>query len=142
MQKQPGRNGAVFNLIRLERVCDLNLPTRYNMYTSAMINGDAAPGYSSGDAIRAVERVAAASLPKGYTYDWSGMTREEILSGNQAIFIFGVCLIFVYLLLAAQYESFLLPLPVILSLPTGVFGAFLALKLMGLKTIFTHRFHW
>jgi len=107
--------------------------TRYNMYTSAMVNGDAAPGYSSGDAIKAVERVAATSLPKGYTYDWSGMTREEILSGNQAIFIFGICLVFVYLLLAAQYESFLLPLPVILSLPTGVFGAFLALKLMGLE---------
>lgn len=119
--------------IRLERVYGPELLTRYNMYTSAMINGDAAPGYSSGDAIKAVERVAATSLPKGYTYDWSGMTREEILSGNQAIFIFAICLIFVYLLLAAQYESFLLPLPVILSLPTGVFGAFLALKLMGLE---------
>ena len=119
--------------IRLERVYGPELLTRYNMYTSAMINGDAAPGYSSGDAIKAVERVAAASLPKGFTYDWSGMTREEILSGNQAIFIFGICLVFVYLLLAAQYESFLLPLPVILSLPTGVFGAFLALKLMGLE---------
>jgi HAE1 family hydrophobic/amphiphilic exporter-1 len=119
--------------IKLERVYGPELLTRYNMYTSAMINGDAAPGYSSGDAIKAVERVAATSLPRGYSYDWSGMTREEILSGNQAIFIFAVCLIFVYLLLAAQYESFLLPLPVILSLPTGVFGAFLALKLMGLE---------
>jgi HAE1 family hydrophobic/amphiphilic exporter-1 len=119
--------------IKLERVYGPELLTRYNMYTSAMINGDAAPGYSSGDAIKAVERVAATSLPKGYTYDWSGMTREEILSGNQAIFIFAICLVFVYLLLAAQYESFLLPLPVILSLPTGVFGAFLALKLMGLE---------
>jgi HAE1 family hydrophobic/amphiphilic exporter-1 len=119
--------------IRLERVYGPELLTRYNMFTSAMINGDAAPGYSSGDAIKAVERVAATSLPKGFTYDWSGMTREEILSGNQAVYIFGICLIFVYLLLAAQYESFLLPLPVILSLPTGVFGAFLALKLMGLE---------
>lgn len=119
--------------IRLERVYGPELLTRYNMYTSAMINGDAAPGYSSGDAIKAVERVAATSLPKGFTYDWSGMTREEILSGNQAFFIFGICLLFVYLLLAAQYESFLLPLPVILSLPTGIFGAFLALKLMGLQ---------
>jgi HAE1 family hydrophobic/amphiphilic exporter-1 len=119
--------------IKLERVYGPELLTRYNMYTSAMINGDAAPGYSSGDAIKAVERVAATSLPKGFTYDWSGMTREEILSGNQAIFIFAICLVFVYLLLAAQYESFLLPLPVILSLPTGVFGAFLALKMMGLE---------
>jgi HAE1 family hydrophobic/amphiphilic exporter-1 len=119
--------------IRMERVYGPELLTRYNMYTSAMINGDAAPGYSSGDAIKAVERVAAESLPKGFSYEWSGMTREEILSGDQAIYIFGICLIFVYLLLAAQYESFLLPLPVILSLPTGIFGAFLALKLMGLE---------
>jgi HAE1 family hydrophobic/amphiphilic exporter-1 len=119
--------------IRLERVYGPELLTRYNMYTSAMINGDAAPGYSSGDAIKAVERIAATSLPKGFTYEWSGMTREEILSGDQAIYIFGICLIFVYLLLAAQYESFLLPLPVILSLPTGIFGAFLALKLLGLE---------
>ncbi len=119
--------------IRLERVYGPELLTRYNMFTSAMINGDAAPGFSSGDAIKAVERVAATSLPRGFTYEWSGMTREEILSGNQAIYIFGICLIFVYLLLAAQYESFLLPLPVILSLPTGIFGAFLALKLMGLE---------
>jgi HAE1 family hydrophobic/amphiphilic exporter-1 len=119
--------------IRLERVYGPELLTRYNMFTSAMINGDAAPGFSSGDAIKAVERVAATSLPRGFTYEWSGMTREEILSGDQAIYIFGVCLIFVYLLLAAQYESFLLPLPVILSLPTGIFGAFLALKLMGLE---------
>jgi len=119
--------------IRLERVYGPELLTRYNMYTSAMINGDAAPGYSSGDAIKAVERIAAEKLPKGFTYDWSGMTREEILSGDQAIYIFGICLIFVYLLLAAQYESFLLPLPVILSLPTGIFGAFLGLKLMGLE---------
>jgi HAE1 family hydrophobic/amphiphilic exporter-1 len=119
--------------IRLERVYGPELLTRYNMFTSAMINGDAAPGFSSGDAIKAVERVAATSLPRGFTYEWSGMTREEILSGDQAIYIFGVCLLFVYLLLAAQYESFLLPLPVILSLPTGIFGAFLALKLMGLE---------
>jgi len=119
--------------IRLERVYGPELLTRYNMFTSAMINGDAAPGFSSGDAIKAVERVAATSLPRGFTYEWSGMTREEILSGDQAIYIFGICLIFVYLLLAAQYESFLLPLPVILSLPTGIFGAFLALKLMGLE---------
>jgi HAE1 family hydrophobic/amphiphilic exporter-1 len=119
--------------IRLERVYGPELLTRYNMFTSAMINGDAAPGFSSGDAIKAVERVAATSLPRGFTYEWSGMTREEILSGDQAIYIFGICLLFVYLLLAAQYESFLLPLPVILSLPTGIFGAFLVLKLMGLE---------
>jgi hydrophobic/amphiphilic exporter-1 (mainly G- bacteria), HAE1 family len=103
------------------------------MFTSAMINGEPAPGFSSGDAIKAVEEVATQKLPKGFSYEWSGMTREEILSGDQVIYIFIVCLVFVYLLLAAQYESFLLPLPVILSLPTGIFGAFLGLKLMGLE---------
>ena len=119
--------------IRLERVYGPEQLTRYNMFTSAMINGEPAPGYSSGDAIRAVEEIAAQTLPKGFSYEWSGMTREEILSGNQVVYIFIVCLVFVYLLLAAQYESFLLPLPVLLSLPTGIFGAFLGLKLMGLE---------
>ncbi len=118
---------------QLERVYGPEQLTRYNMYTSAMINGEPAPGFSSGDAIKAVEEVAAEKLPKGFTYEWSGMTREEILSGDQAIYIFLVCLLFVYLLLAAQYESLLLPLPVLLSLPTGIFGAFLGLKLMGLE---------
>src|SRR5687768_4954847 len=103
------------------------------MYTSAMINGDAAPGYSSGEAIKAIEETAASVLSRGFSFEWSGMTREQVLSGNQAIYIFGICLLFVYLLLAAQYESFLLPLPVILSLPAGIFGAFLTLKLAGLE---------
>lgn len=121
------------NFIRMERVYGPEQLTRYNMYTAAMINGDAAPGFSSGDAIDAISEVAKKSLPRGYSFEWSGMTREQILSGNQAIYIFGLCLLFVYLLLAAQYESFLLPLPVILSLPAGIFGAFLTLKLAGLE---------
>ena len=119
--------------IRLERVYGPEQLTRYNMYTSAMINGEPAPGYSSGQAIAAVDRVAAKALPRGYSFEWSGMTREQILSGNQALYVFGIVLLFVYLLLAAQYESFLLPLPVLLSLPTGIFGAFLSLKLLGLE---------
>lgn len=118
---------------QLERVYGPEQLTRYNMFTSAMINGEPAPGFSSGDAIKAVEEIATQKLPKGFSYEWSGMTREEILSGDQVVYIFLVCLVFVYLLLAAQYESFLLPLPVILSLPTGIFGAFLGLKLMGLE---------
>jgi HAE1 family hydrophobic/amphiphilic exporter-1 len=120
------------NFIRLERVYGPEQLTRYNMYMAAMINGDAAPGFSSGDAIRAIEEEAA-KLPRGFSYEWSGMTREQILSGNQAIYIFAICLVFVYLLLAAQYESFLLPLPVILSLPAGIFGAFISLRLLGLE---------
>jgi len=118
---------------RIERVYGPEQLTRYNMFTAAMINGDAAPGFSSGDAIKAIEEVASESLPRGFSIEWSGMTREEVLSGNQAVFIFIICLVFVYLLLAAQYESFLLPLPVILSLPAGVFGSFLFLKILGLE---------
>lgn len=121
------------NFIRMEKVYGPEQITRYNMYTAAMINGDATPGYSSGQAINAIQQIADSVLPKGYTYEWSGMTREQIISGNQAIYIFIVCLVFVYLLLAAQYESFALPLAVILSLPAGVAGAFALLLAMGLE---------
>ena len=118
--------------IRLERVYGPEVLTRYNMYMSAMINGEPAEGYSSGDAIAAVERIAAEKLPRGFEVEWSGMTREEILSGNQTVYIFGVCILFVYLLLAAQYESLLLPFPVLLCLPVGIFGSYLALLAVGL----------
>jgi HAE1 family hydrophobic/amphiphilic exporter-1 len=122
---------AIFS--RIERVYGPEQLTRYNMYVSAMLNGEAAKGYSSGDAIKAIEEVARQKLPRGYTYEWSGMTREEVLSGNQVVYIFIICLLFVYLLLAAQYESFMLPLPVILSLPVGVFGSLFFLYLFGLE---------
>ncbi len=121
------------NFIRLERVYGPEQLTRYNMYTSAMVNGDAAPGYSSGDAIKAIQAVAIKELPKGFGYEWSGITREEIISGDQALYIFAICLLFVYILLMAQYESLFLPLSVLLSLPTGIFGAFGLLYLMGLQ---------
>jgi len=103
------------------------------MYTSAMINGEPAEGYSSGDAIKAVEEVARETLPKGFSFQWSGMTREEVLSGNQVIYIFSICLLFVYLLLTAQYESFFMPLPVLLSLPVGIAGSFLLLLILGVE---------
>ncbi|WP_431608690.1 efflux RND transporter permease subunit [Chryseobacterium sp. 'Rf worker isolate 10'] len=118
--------------ITIEKVYGPEVLTRYNMYMSAMINGEPANGYSSGDAIAAVERVAKEVLPRGFDIEWSGMTREEILSGNQTVYIFAICLLFVYLLLAAQYESFLLPMPVLLSLPTGIFGSYIALVMMRL----------
>jgi HAE1 family hydrophobic/amphiphilic exporter-1 len=118
--------------IRLERVYGTEQITRYNMSNAIMINGEAASGYSSGQAINAAARIGA-QLPIGFTFEWSGITREEILSGSQAIFIFIISLVFVYLLLCAQYESFMLPLPVILSLPTGIFGAFASLALLGLE---------
>ena len=117
----------------IERVYGPEQLTRYNMYISAMINGEAAKGYSSGDAIKAISDVANESLPQGFAYEFSGMTREEILSGNQVIFIFALCLLFVYLLLAAQYESFWLPFPVLLSLPTGIFGSLFFLYLFEME---------
>jgi len=121
------------NFVSIERVFGPEQLTRYNMFTAVLITGEPAEGYSSGDAIRAVEETAATLLPRGYIYDWSGITREEIESGNQSLYIFAVCLLFVYLLLAAQYESYLLPLPVVLSLPGGIFGAFFFLQILGME---------
>jgi hydrophobic/amphiphilic exporter-1 (mainly G- bacteria), HAE1 family len=121
------------NFIRMEKVFGPEQITRYNMYTAAMINGDAAPGFTSGEAITAIKEVADSTLPRGYTFEWSGMTREQIISGDQAVYIFIICLLFVYLLLAAQYESFGLPLAVILSLPVGIAGAFGVLLMAGLE---------
>jgi HAE1 family hydrophobic/amphiphilic exporter-1 len=118
---------------KIERIYGPEQLTRYNMYISAMLNGESAAGFSSGDAIKAIEEVAKEKLPKGYDYEWSGMTREEILSGNQVIYIFAICLLFVYLLLSAQYESFILPLPVLLSLPVGIFGSLFFLYIFGLE---------
>lgn len=120
------------SFMTMKRVYGPEQITRYNMFNSAMLTGQAAAGFSSGQAIEAVERVAE-SLPQGYEIEWSGMTREQKISGNQAGYIFALCLVFVYLLLAAQYESFLLPLPVILCLPAGIFGAFIFLKIFGLE---------
>lgn len=107
--------------------------TRYNLYTSALINGVPAPGFTSGDAIKTIREVAENTLPKGYDIAWEGLSYDEARRGNEAILIFLVVIFFVYLILAAQYESFLLPLAVILSLPPGIFGSFLLLKFMGLS---------
>lgn len=121
------------NFMTMERVYGPSQITRYNLFTSAMITGEPAPGISSGEALTAVEEIAAEVLPRGYDIEWSGVAREEKESGGQALAIFAICLIFVYLLLAAQYESLFLPLPVILSLPAGVFGSFFMLYAIGLE---------
>jgi HAE1 family hydrophobic/amphiphilic exporter-1 len=118
---------------QVDKMYGVDQITRYNMYPSAELNGEAKSGYSSGEAIAAVQQVAKEKLPKGFDIDWAGMTRDEVQSGNQATYIFLICLLFVYLLLSAQYESFLLPLTVIFSLPVGIFGAFLFLFLFGLE---------
>ncbi|HNO74590.1 efflux RND transporter permease subunit [Nitrosomonas mobilis] len=106
--------------------------TRYNLYNTAAIRAEPAKGYTTGDAINAVLEVAEETLPKGFDIAWEGLTFDEAARGNEALAIFFVVILFVYLVLAAQYESFLLPLAVILSLPPGIFGAFLLLRELGL----------
>jgi len=106
--------------------------TRFNLYNSASIRGQPAPGFTTGDAIAAIREVAAATLPRGHDVAFEDLSYDESRRGNEALFIFVIVLVFVYLVLAAQYESFLLPLAVILSLPLGIFGSFLLLKIMGL----------
>jgi HAE1 family hydrophobic/amphiphilic exporter-1 len=133
IKNEGGKMVPFSSFLHIEKVYGPEQVTRYNMYTSAMVNGQPAPGYSSGQAIAAIKEVAAQKLPKGFGYDWAGSSRDQAQAGNQAIYIFLICLLFVYLLLAAQYESFLLPMPVILSLPTGIFGALFFLLAMGLE---------
>jgi HAE1 family hydrophobic/amphiphilic exporter-1 len=106
--------------------------TRFNLYTSSAIRGVPAKGYTSGDAIQAIREVAAQTLPKGYDIAWEGLSYDEARRGNEAVVIFVIVLVFVYLVLASQYESFIIPLAVVLSLPAGILGAFALLKIMGL----------
>lgn len=106
--------------------------TRYNMYNSAAIQGLPAKGYTTADAIQAVREVSA-KMPKGYGIAWEGLSYDESMRGNESIYIFGIVLAFVYFVLAAQYESFIIPLAVVFSLPVGVFGTFFLLKIMGLE---------
>ena len=132
------RNGSEMapntNFITLEKVYGPDNINRFNMYTSMPVNGNPADGYSSGEAIKAIEEVASQTLPVGYGYEFSGMTREEqsSSSGTTAI-IFMLCLVFVYLLLSAQYESYILPLSVIFSIPFGLAGSFIFAWIMGVE---------
>ncbi|MBE6317739.1 MAG: efflux RND transporter permease subunit [Bacteroidales bacterium] len=131
------RNGMemapISNFVTLKRVYGPDLLNRFNMFTSIAVSGTPAPGYSSGEAIAAIERTAAQYLPQGYGYEFAGMTREEqSSSGNATAIIFGLCLLFVYLLLSAQYESYILPMAVILSIPFGLMGTFIFAKIGGI----------
>ncbi|MET6996270.1 efflux RND transporter permease subunit [Chitinophaga defluvii] len=127
-----GEMVPVNSVVALKRVYGPETVTRNNLFNSVTINGQAKPGYSSGDAIKAVEEVASQYLPRGYSYEWVGMTKEEISAGGQAGLIFMLCLVFVYFLLAGQYESYLLPFSVILSIPLGIFGVFVFIKMFGI----------
>jgi HAE1 family hydrophobic/amphiphilic exporter-1 len=120
------------SFMTLKKTQGPNEVTRFNMYNSAAIRGLPAKGFTTAEAIEAIREVAKETLPKGYDIAWEGLSYDEAKSGNESIYIFIIVLAFVYMVLAAQYESFLLPLAVIFSLPVGVFGSFLLLKLMGL----------
>ena len=120
------------SFMTMKKVYGLSEITRHNMYNAAEISGAPAIGYSSGTAIEIVKKVAEETLPRGFGIDWAGISADEVARGNEALYIFLICLGFVYLVLAAQYESFILPFVIILSLPAGIFGAFLFLKLFGL----------
>ncbi|MDV6167318.1 efflux RND transporter permease subunit [Flavobacterium sp. DG1-102-2] len=119
--------------MKLKKTQGPNEITRYNMYNSAAIQGLPAKGYTTADAIGAVKEVAAKTLPKGYDIAWEGLSYDESMRGNESIYIFGIVLLFVFFVLAAQYESFILPFAVILSIPVGIFGSFLLLEVMGLQ---------
>ncbi|MFM2363237.1 MAG: hypothetical protein RLZZ316_2139 [Bacteroidota bacterium] len=119
--------------MKIKKTQGPNEISRYNLYISSLVNGVPAPGYSSGDAINAIKEVAAQSLPRGYDIAWEGLSYDEAKRGNEAMYILLVVLLFVYLILAAQYESFLLPFAVLLSITPGIFGSFFFLKIMGLS---------
>ena len=128
-----GEMAPLGQFVTLTRVYSSEVLNRFNMYNSIAVNGTAADGYSSGDAIKAIQEVAAEVLPRGYGYEFDGITREEAQTGSNTVIIFGICILLIYLILSALYESFLLPFAVILAVPCGLMGSFLLAKIMGLE---------
>ncbi len=128
-----GEMAPISQFITLTKVYGTETLSRFNLYSSIQVNGLPADGYSTGEAIAAIEEVAKETLPVGYGYEFGGITREEAGSSNNTIIIFGICIIFVYLILCALYESFFVPLAVMLSVPFGLMGSFLFAKMWGLE---------
>ncbi|WP_183572387.1 efflux RND transporter permease subunit [Mucilaginibacter sp. X5P1] len=133
VKNNAGEMVPISSIVHLTRVYGTEVASRYNLFNSIEINAIPKPGYSSGEAIEAIKQTAIEQLPSGFSYDFIGQTREEISSGGQSAVVFLLCLIFVYFLLSAQYESYILPFAVILSIPTGVLGVFLAIGLTGIE---------
>ena len=128
-----GKMASLENFVTLTKVYGPDLMTRFNLFQSIAVTGNPAPGYSSGEALAAIERVAQQTLPAGYGFEYSGMTREEGSgNSNATAIIFGLCLLFVYLLLSAQYESYIIPWAVILSIPFGLMGSFIFAHIFGI----------
>ena len=133
VKNEAGEMVPYSSFMTLKKTQGPNEITRFNLYTSSAIRGIPARGYTTGDAITVIKEVADSTLPNGYDIAWEGLSYDEAARGNEALYIFLVVLIFVYLVLASQYESFVIPLAILLSLPLGVFGSFLLLKVMGLS---------
>lgn len=133
VRNEAGEMAPIGPFVTLTKVYGAESVSRFNLFSSIAINGSAANGYSSGDAIQAIREVAAESLPTGYGYDFGGITREEAGTGSSTVLIFAICIILVYLILCALYESWFIPLAVILSVPFGLMGSFLFAKMMGLE---------
>ncbi|QXU40989.1 efflux RND transporter permease subunit [Pedobacter sp. D749] len=131
VRNSAGQMAPVSEFITLTKVYGPQAISRFNLFTSIAVTGNPNPGYSSGDALKAVQEEAAKNLPAGYGYEFSGLSREEMAGGSQTVFIFLLCVIFVYFLLAAQYESYILPLAVLFSLPVGLAGVFVFDKIFG-----------
>lgn len=123
----------VSQFVTLTKIYGPETLNRFNMHTSIAVNGEAAEGYSSGDAIRAIKETAAEVLPRGYAYEFSDLTREEESTSSNAVAVYGICFLLIYLLLAALYESYLIPFAVLLSVPAGLFGCLLFARVMGLE---------
>lgn len=130
VQNNQGRPVPLSTLVSYELEENPAIINHFNIFRSMEVTGRAAPGYSSGDALRALEEVAAQTLSSGYTYEYSGLSLQESESGNQTIIIFALCIVFVFLLLASLYESWSVPFSVLLSVPIGIFGAILALMFL------------
>ena len=129
-----GTMAPITEFITLSKVFGPESISRFNLYTAVAVSGQPNNGYSSGDAINAIKVVAAEKLPAGYTYEFSGLSREEISSGTQSVYIFLLCLIFVFFLLSAQYESYILPFAVLLSLPIGLCGTYIFARVTGIDS--------
>lgn len=128
-----GEMAPISQFVQLTKVYGSEVLSRFNMYNSIAVNGTPADGYSSGDAIEAIREVAAEVLPKGYGYEFGGITHEESQTSSNTAIIFGICILLIYLILSALYESFIIPFAVILSVPCGLMGSFLFAKIMGLE---------
>ena len=133
VRMQSGEMAPVSQFVELTKVYGPEVLNRFNLYNSIAVTGTSADGYSSGDAIRAIRETAAEVLPKGYGFEFGGITREESETGSNTAVIFGICILLIYLILSALYESFIIPFAVILSVPCGLMGSFLFARMLGLE---------